>query len=88
MNDVRFDRELDTSGLNCPMPLVKARKEVGALETGQVLKVVSTDRGSVKDFQGWAKVDKKVELIGQETAGEEGAESYLHFVQRIDGKEA
>ena len=84
MNDVRFDKELDTSGLNCPMPLVKARKEVRTLEPGQVLKVVSTDRGSIKDFQGWAKVDKKVDLIGQETEGEEGAETFLHFVQLVN----
>ena len=84
MNDVRFDKELDTSGLNCPMPVVKARKAVHSLEPGQVLKVVSTDRGSVKDFQGWVKVDKKVDLIGQETVGEEGAVAYIHFVQLVN----
>ena len=81
MDDIRFDKELDTSGLNCPMPVVKARKEVRTLEPGQVLKVVSTDRGSIKDFQGWAKVDKKVDLIGQETEEAAGAEAYIHFVQ-------
>ena len=81
MSDVRFDKVLDTSGLNCPMPLVKARKEVRSLEPGQILKVKSTDRGSVKDFQGWAKVDKKVELVGQETDTEGDVAIYLHFVQ-------
>ena len=79
--EITHDKELDTSGLNCPMPVVKARKEVRSLEPGQVLKVISTDRGSLKDFQGWAKVDRKVELLGQETAGEEGAEQYIHFLQ-------
>ena len=48
------------------MPLVNARK-IRKLELGDVLKVVTTDRGSVADFQGWAKVAKNVELIGQET---------------------
>ena len=62
---------LDAPGLNCPMPLVNARKEIRKLELelelGEVLRVVTTDRGSVADFQGWAKVAKNVELIGQET---------------------
>ena len=58
---------LDAPGLNCPMPLVNARKEIRKLELGDVLKVVTTDRGSVADFQGWAKVAKNVELIDQET---------------------
>jgi len=49
------------------MPLVNARKEIRKLELGDVLKVVTTDRGSVADFQGWAKVAKNVELIGEET---------------------
>ena len=58
---------LDAPGLNCPMPLVNARKEIRKLELGEVLRVVTTDRGSVAEFQGWAKVAKNVELIGQET---------------------
>ena len=82
MSDVQFDREFDARGLNCPMPVVKARKEIGAMDSGQVLKVVSTDRGSVKDFQGWAKIAKNVSLLAQETADEDGAEVYLHFVQK------
>ena len=45
-----FDKTLDVRGLNCPMPLVNARKELGKLELGQVLKVLATDRGSVSDF--------------------------------------
>ena len=62
---------LEAPGLNCPMPLVNARKEIRKLELelelGEVLRVVTTDRGSVAEFQGWAKVAKNVELIGQET---------------------
>jgi len=82
MNDVHFDDTLDTKGLNCPMPVVKARKKVGELENGQVLRVLSTDRGSIKDFQGWAKIAKNVELLAQETETENGDEIYVHFVQK------
>jgi tRNA 2-thiouridine synthesizing protein A len=78
----RFDKLLDARGLNCPMPLVNARKEIGKLEPGQVLKVLSTDRGSVSDFQGWAKVAKNVELLAQETETLDGASVYVHFVKR------
>jgi TusA-related sulfurtransferase len=77
-----FDKLLDARGLNCPMPLVHARKEIGKLEPGQVLKVLSTDRGSVADFQGWAKVAKNVELLAQETETLDGASVYVHFVKR------
>lgn len=82
MSEPRFDRELDTRGLNCPMPLVKARKEIGELSPGQILKVLSSDRGSVKDFQGWARIAANVELLAQETATVDGAETFIHFVQR------
>ena len=74
-----FDKLLDARGLNCPMPLVNARKEIGNLQLGQVLKVVATDRGSVADFQGWAKIAKNVELVGQET---EAGNVYVHYLKR------
>jgi tRNA 2-thiouridine synthesizing protein A len=77
-----FNKVLDARGLKCPMPLVNARKEIGKLELGHVLKVVATDRGSVADFQGWAKVAKNVELVRQETESKDGANVYLHFVKR------
>ena len=78
-----FDKLLDARGLNCPMPLVNARKEVGKLELGQVLKIIATDRGSIADFQGWAKVAKNVELMGQEEESVDGANVYVHYVKRI-----
>jgi TusA-related sulfurtransferase len=77
-----FDKVLDARGMNCPMPLVNARKEVGKLENGQVLKVSATDRGSVADFQGWSKVAKNVELVGQETEAEGDKSIYVHYVKR------
>ena len=84
MSAIHYDRVLDTSGLNCPLPVVKARKEVRQLEPGQILKVISTDRGSVKDFQGWAKVDKKVGLLGQDTETTAGAETFIHYLQLLN----
>lgn len=79
---VAFDKVFDARGMSCPMPLVNARKEVGKLNPGQVLKVLATDRGSVADFQGWAKVAKNVELVGQETDNSDGSNVYVHYVKR------
>ena len=84
MNQIHFDETLDVRGLNCPLPVVKARKKIAELENGKILKVLSTDRGSVKDFQGWAKVAKNIELLGQDTETEDDAELYIHFVQKAD----
>ena len=84
MSEVTFDAELDARGLNCPMPLVKARKQIGTLQPGQTLKIVSTDRGSINDFKGWAKVAANIELLAQETATEDDRDIYLHFVKRVN----
>ncbi|MFN4263833.1 MAG: sulfurtransferase TusA family protein [Thioalkalivibrionaceae bacterium] len=50
-----FDQELDASGLNCPLPILRAKKALGGLEAGQVLHIIATDPGAVKDFQAFAK---------------------------------
>jgi tRNA 2-thiouridine synthesizing protein A len=50
-----FDRELDASGLNCPLPILRARKALSDMERGQTLRVISTDQGSVKDFEAFSK---------------------------------
>ena len=78
-----FDKLFDARGLNCPMPLVNARKEAGNLEIGQVLKVMASDRGSIADFQGWAKIARNVELLAQEEESLDGANVYVHYVKRI-----
>lgn len=80
--DITYDQTLDVSGAKCPMPLVKSRKAIGALAIGQVLKVIATDRGSVADFQGWAKTARNIELLGQETAAGDGKELYVHYLRR------
>lgn len=51
----RFDRDLDVRGLNCPLPILRAKKALSDLGSGQVLRVLATDPGSVKDFQAFAK---------------------------------
>ncbi len=50
-----FDQELDASGLNCPLPILRAKKALGAMSAGQVLHIIATDPGSVKDFEAFAK---------------------------------
>ena len=49
------DQELDASGLNCPLPILRAKKTLNAMSAGQVLHVIATDPGSVKDFDAFAK---------------------------------
>lgn len=50
-----YDLELDARGLNCPLPILRAKKSINDLDSGQVLHVVATDPGSVKDFQAFCK---------------------------------
>lgn len=52
---VNFDREVDARGLNCPLPILRAKKALADLQSGQVLKVMSTDPGSVRDFDAFAR---------------------------------
>ena len=79
---VTFDKVFDARGLNCPMPLVNARKEIGTLDPGQVLKVMATDRGSVATSRAGRKVAKNVELVAQETENDDGNSIYVHYVKR------
>ena len=50
-----FDLELDARGLNCPLPILRAKKSISQLSSGQVLRIVATDPGSVKDFEAFCK---------------------------------
>ncbi len=71
------DQEIDTRGLNCPLPILKAKKALAEMSTGQTLKVISTDPGSTRDFQAFAKQTGN-ELIDQQT---ENAE-FIHILRR------
>jgi len=50
-----FDQELDASGLNCPLPILRAKKSLAGMTSGQVLHIIATDPGSVKDFEAFSK---------------------------------
>ena len=52
---MEFQKDLDARGLNCPLPILKAKKALAEMETGQILRIVATDTGSVRDFQAFAK---------------------------------
>ncbi len=67
---MNFDKELDTRGLSCPLPIVKTKKALNGMNAGEVLKVVSTDSGSVKDMQAFANQTGNP-LLASETEGKE-----------------
>ena len=64
-----FDIELDTRGLNCPLPILKAKKSLTAMSSGQVLKVMATDPGALRDFEAFARQTGN-ELLLQQTEGD------------------
>ena len=72
-----FDRELDARGLNCPLPILRTKKAITELSTGQVLKVVATDPGAVKDFQAFSRQTGNELLSSAEGAGE-----YTFYLKR------
>ena len=67
---MNFDKELDARGLNCPLPILRTKKSLNDMVSGQVLRVVATDPGSVKDFQAFSKQTGN-ELLSAETASNE-----------------
>ena len=67
---MNFDKELDTRGLNCPLPILRTKKSLTDMVPGQVLKVLATDPGSVKDFQAFSKQTGN-ELLSSETVSNE-----------------
>ncbi|MCZ2407032.1 MAG: sulfurtransferase TusA family protein [Burkholderiales bacterium] len=74
---MQIHKEIDTSGLNCPLPILKAKKALADMDSGQLLKVVATDSGSLRDFQAFAKQTGN-ELLEQQTVGEQ----YIHILRR------
>jgi len=72
-----YNEELDASGLNCPLPILRAKKKLNTMESGQILRIIATDPGSVKDFDAFAKQTGNTLL---ETT-EEG-EKYAFFIKK------
>jgi len=75
--DLTIAKEIDTRGLNCPLPILKAKKALADLNSGQLLKVVATDGGSLRDFQAFAKQTGN-ELVEQQTVGND----FIHILRR------
>ena len=65
-----FDQELDARGLNCPLPILRAKKSLNSMTDGQILKIMATDPGSVKDFEAFAKQTGN-ELLDSSEVGSE-----------------
>ncbi len=74
-----FDQELDARGLNCPLPILRAKKALNDLGDGQVLRIMATDPGSVKDFEAFAQQTGNTLLESTEDSGE------FHFLLRKNG---
>ncbi len=64
-----FDKELDASGLSCPLPIVKTKKALNDMSSGQVLKVISTDRGSIADMAAFAEQTGNALVSSSEEGG-------------------
>jgi len=64
-----YDQLLDASGLNCPLPILRAKKALNTMESGKVLRIIATDPGSVKDFEAFAKQTGNVLLESGEEDG-------------------
>lgn len=77
MTELEFDQELDTSGLNCPMPLLKAKVALHQLLPGQVLKVIATDAGSLRDIPAYTDLSDH-ELL--QTFSDQGR--YIYWIRR------
>ena len=78
---MNFDRELDTRGLKCPLPILRCKKGLAELEPGQVLKAYATDPGAVKDFQAFCKQTGHVMLSLEETQ-EDSLIVYVFHIQK------
>ena len=77
MNDIAFDQELDCRGLNCPLPILKTKKAMDGMSSGEVLKMTSTDPGSQNDITAW------VSRTGNEllSAGDDGGD-FIYYIKK------
>lgn len=73
---MQIDKEIDARGLNCPLPLMKAKKAMAEMQSGQILRVVATDSGSMRDFLAFAK-QAGHEMLEQRNVGKE----YSHVMR-------
>ena len=74
-------KELDARGLTCPLPILKAKKALSDMQSGEVLKVLATDPGSVRDFQAFARQTGN-DLVEQQTLLNDGKDEFAHLLRR------
>jgi len=74
---IEAQKELDARGLNCPLPILKAKKALADMHAGEVLKIIATDPGSMRDFQAFARQTGN-ELVEQVALGDE----FVHLLRR------
>ncbi len=74
---MNFNKEFDASGMSCPLPIVKTKKALADMESGQVLKVIATDCGAVKDMQAFADQTGNTLLSNSEEGGK-----FVFFMQK------
>jgi tRNA 2-thiouridine synthesizing protein A len=74
---MEYQKELDARGLNCPLPILKAKKALAEMKSGEILRVLATDPGSVRDFQAFARQTGNI-LVGQSESGDE----FTFFMKR------
>ena len=74
---MQAEKEIDTRGLNCPLPILKAKKALADMRSGEVLKVTATDPGSTRDFQAFARQTGN-ELLEQSASNDE----FVHYLRR------
>ncbi len=72
------DKEIDTRGLNCPLPILKAKKALAEMNSGEVLKILATDNSSLRDFKMFAKQSGN-ELVEQQTVA---PNEFVHWLRR------
>lgn len=74
---MNFDKEFDASGLSCPLPILRTKKVLSDMASGQVLKLVSTDSGAIKDMQAFANQTGNVLLATEEAKG-----AYIFYMKK------
>ncbi len=78
MSDIKPDEVLDTKGLNCPLPILKAKKALKGMENGKILELASTDPGAIKDFEAFCKATGNKLLKSWEDGG-----VYMFLIERV-----
>lgn len=77
MKDREYDEELDATGLNCPLPILRTKKKLVEMQSGGVLKIIATDAGAVKDFEAFCKQTGNTLLESTEDGGK-----YIFYIKK------